>query len=100
MRQAIWLFGGQLMVLDCFCTSLNRCLMFRHQKIRNRVESISKVSSEHQLRRAFVERALWCVHVDEHGTCPLFLFDFVGSWLPKAVNEFLHFLDGVLGKSI
>ncbi len=74
--------------------------MLRRQKIRDRGESISKVSSEHQLRRAFVERALWCVHVDEHGACPLFFLNFVGSRLPKAVNEFLHVFDRVLGEAI
>src|SRR5574343_157083 len=100
MRQAIWLACSQLVVLDCLCASLDGSLMLRRQKIRNRGESISKVSSEHQLRRAFVERALWCVHVDEHGACPLLFLDFVGPRLPKAVNEFLHFLDGVLSESV
>jgi hypothetical protein len=74
--------------------------MLRCQKIRNWGKAVSKISSEHHLCRALVERTFRGVHVDDHGSSPFFFLDSVSSRLPEAVNEFFHFFDRVLSETV
>ena len=72
--------------------------MFRPQKVWDARDAITEFTSEDDLARTSVQRSTRCVDVNQEGSCPLFVVDLAG--FGEAVDQLLHFLDGLFGDAV